>query len=353
MPQKIIICNDFDKELQDAIQNHPAESLFLLTDTNTQELCLPRLQQNKTLKNRPVCVIGAGDDFKHIDTVVKVWNFLCDNGATRKSTLINLGGGMVTDLGGFTASTFKRGMNYINIPTTLLGAVDAAVGGKTGINFNGLKNEVGVINPSGSVLINTEFFKTLDYVNKVSGMAEILKHALIDSKKEWDKVLRFDIDKFDLTELKEVLSSSIKVKERIVAEDPYEKNIRKALNFGHTFGHALESLSHERKTPALHGYAVAWGMICELYLSHKLLGFPKDTLSQAVNLIKETYGALAVTCKDYDHLFELMKHDKKNDTVEEINFTLLDKIGGIKTNQHTSKKQIFEALDFYCDSVGL
>lgn len=350
--QQVIICNNFISELLGAIGNQPAESIFILTDSNTRELCLPRIKAHDKLASAHVLTIGAGDSHKHLDTLASVWQFLCDNGATRKSLLINLGGGMVTDLGGFAASTFKRGMRYINIPTTLLGAVDAAVGGKTGINFNGLKNEVGVINSAEYVLIDTTFFQTLDHQNLVSGWAEILKHALIYNKEEWARVLAFDIEKFDLAELKPILADSISVKERIVEEDPSEQNIRKALNFGHTVGHAFESMSYEKGTPVLHGHAVAWGMICELYLSHKLLGFPKETLVQAVQLIKETYGSFFVSCKDYDRLFELMTHDKKNDT-KEINFTLLGGIGDIRTNQHATQKMIFESLDFYCDSVGL
>lgn len=350
--QQVIICNDFISELIHAIGNQPSESIFILTDENTNKLCLPAIYKHNCFANSHVCVIRAGDSHKNIEALSAVWQFLSENGATRKSLLINLGGGMITDLGGFAASTFKRGMRYINIPTTLLGAVDAAVGGKTGINFNGLKNEIGVINSAELVLVETSFFKTLDHDNLLSGMAEILKHALIYKQSEWDKVVAFDMNTFDLAQLKPILAESIAVKERIVEQDPYEKNLRKALNFGHTVGHAFESISYEKGRPVLHGYAVAWGMIAELYLSHKLLGFSKETLLQAVKLIKDVYGSFFISCKDYDRLFELMTHDKKNDT-KEINFTLLGGIGDIRTNQNTTQKEIFEALDFYCDSVGL
>lgn len=350
--QQVIISDNFLPELSKLIENQSAESIFILTDENTNKLCLPKIKTHEKVAKAHVLIIGAGDSHKHLETLANVWTFLSQNGATRKSMIINLGGGMVTDLGGFAASTFKRGMKYINIPTTLLGAVDAAVGGKTGINFNGLKNEIGVINPANAVLIDTSFFQTLDHQNLVSGYAEILKHALIYSQEEWNKVCAYDIEKFDLGELKSILADSIAVKERIVEQDPYEQNLRKALNFGHTVGHAFESISYEKNRPVLHGYAVAWGMICELYLSHKLLGFPKDTLLQAVSLIKTVYGPFSITCDDYDRLFELMTHDKKNDT-KEINFTLLGNIGDIRTNQHATQKVIFECLDFYRDSVGL
>ena len=352
--QKVIITSDLRADMRSVLDGRAPESIFILADETTNKQCLPALMDAcPELKACKVCVIGAGDTHKHLDTLASVWQFLSESGATRRSTMINVGGGMVTDLGGFAASTFKRGMSYINVATTLLGAVDAAVGGKTGINFNGLKNEIGVINSSEAVVIDTEFFSTLDHANKVSGMAEMLKHGLISNAEEWRKVSSFDMEKFDLKELRPLLASSIAVKERIVEEDPTEKNIRKALNFGHTFGHAFESFSHEKGTPALHGYAVAWGMIPELYLSHVLLGFDKNILSQAVRLIRETYGVMSITCDNYDHLFELMTHDKKNVVKDEINFTLLGGIGDIRINQHASRKLIDEAFDFYRDSMGL
>lgn len=350
--QKVIICDDFHAELSAILENIASENIFIITDENTKEYCLPALLEIPKLSKSKIITIKSGDSHKNIQTLTEVWQFLVDNGATRKSMIINLGGGMVTDLGGFAASTFKRGARYINIPTTILGAVDAAVGGKTGINFNGLKNEIGIINPAEVVLIDTSFFKSLNRENLLSGMAEILKHALIYSTQEWDKVKGFDIDQFDFIQLKDVLRDSIGVKEKIVEQDPNEQGIRKSLNFGHTVGHAFETFSYETKQPALHGYAVAWGMICELYLSHKIFNFPKDILLQAVALIKEAYGSFFISCKDYDRLFDLMTHDKKNDS-KEINFTLLASIGDIKINQHVSQKDIFEALDFYRDSVGI
>ena len=260
--------------------------------------------------------------------------------------MINVGGGMITDIGGFTASTFKRGLRYINVSTTLLGAVDAATGGKTGINFMGLKNEIGVFAPADAVLINIDFFKTLDVENLRSGYAEMVKHALIDTKDEWEKVLKYDIEKFDLEELKLLLINSFRIKERIVEEDPYEANIRKALNLGHTFGHAFESWSYKTEKPALHGYAVMWGLLCELYLSHVKLNFPKEELLRLKYLKKEYYGTYEFHCQQYETLFELMTHDKKNES-KEINFTLLGDIGDIRINQTATKEEIFECFDWF------
>jgi 3-dehydroquinate synthase len=295
--------------------------------------------------------IGAGDIHKNIETLAHVWKELGDNGATRHSLMINLGGGMVTDLGGFAASTFKRGIKYINIPTTLLAMVDASVGGKTGINFNGLKNEIGVFSPAQSVLIATEFLKTLDMNNILSGYAEMLKHGLISATGHWAELLKFDMNNIDYQALQTLVDKSVKIKEDIVTQDPYEKGIRKALNLGHTVGHAFESLAMETNRPVLHGYAVAWGIVCELYFSHLKVGFPKDKLRQTLQFIKDNYGVFVFDCKQYDRLYEFMTHDKKN-SAGIINFTLMGEIGDIRINQSATKQEIMDMLDFYRESMG-
>lgn len=340
------ICENFISELDQAIGTQSSDSIFVLTDENTRNLCLPIAMQCEKLKGCHVISIPSGDENKNVDSAVVIWKYLSENGATRKSLMINLGGGMVTDIGGFAAATFKRGMRYINVSTTLLGAVDAATGGKTGINFGGLKNEIGVFSPSETVLISIDFFKSLDNKNIRSGYAEMVKHALIDSPQEWENVLKFDLEDIDFDELKVLLQRSIRIKERIVELDPFEANIRKALNFGHTFGHAFESWSYIAKKPVLHGYAVMWGMLCELYLSFIKLDFPKDELLRLKYLIKENYGTFEFNCQHYDLLFDLMTHDKKNDS-KEINFTLLGDVGDIRINQTATKEQIFECFDFF------
>jgi 3-dehydroquinate synthase len=257
---------------------------------------------------------------------------------------------MVTDLGGFAASTFKRGINFINIPTTLLAMVDASVGGKTGINFNGLKNEIGVFNESRFVILNTCFLRTLDTENLLSGYAEMLKHSLIANEKMWAGHLNFSLEQdVESEEFALLLRQSVELKERIVTEDPKEQGIRKALNVGHTIGHAFESFAIQTHRPILHGYAVAYGIICELYLSVVKTGFPTDKMRQTVRFIREHYGSFPITCDDYDTLIELMTHDKKN-TSGIINFTLLGGIGDIRINQSASKEEIKEALDFYRES---
>ena len=202
---------------------------------------------------------------------------------------------MVTDLGGFAASTFKRGINYINIPTTLLSMVDASVGGKTGINFRGLKNEIGVFNNAETVILDTQFLKTLDSENILSGYAEMLKHGLISDEKMWAELMLFDVEQPDFGKLQQMVEDSVAVKQRIVTEDPTEQGIRKALNLGHTTGHAFESYALS-KQPILHGYAVAYGLICELYLSAIKTGFPTDKMHQTVSFIHEHYGKMSITC---------------------------------------------------------
>jgi 3-dehydroquinate synthase len=252
---------------------------------------------------------------------------------------------MVTDLGGFAASTFKRGINFINIPTTLLAMVDASVGGKTGINFGGLKNEIGVFNDSKYVILDASFLKSLDHENICSGYAEMLKHGLISNDKMWAELINFNLQQPDLKQLQQMIASNVKVKEQVVTKDPFEQGLRKALNLGHTFGHAFESWALKR-TPILHGYAVAYGLICELYLSAIKAGFPTDKMRQTVTFIRENYGTLGITCDDYPELIELMHHDKKNQNGI-INFTLLSAIGEIKINQTANEDEIKETLDFF------
>ena len=343
--QKVIISEQLEKVLTEAVATCHADRSFILTDKTTMALCWPVIQNYSYIKNAKTITIKAGDTHKNLESISHVWSELQRMGATRHSLLINLGGGMVTDLGGFAASTFKRGISFINIPTTLLSMVDASVGGKTGINFGGLKNEIGVFNNANCVILDTTFLQTLDEENILSGYAEMLKHGLISTEAHWVELMNFNIETPDLKELGNLVAKSVQVKERIVTEDPTEKSIRKALNLGHTVGHAFESLALQRK-PVLHGYAVAWGLVCELYLSVAKTGFPVDKMRQMARYIFMHYSKMPITCDDYPTLLELMTHDKKN-TGSDINFTLLGGIGDIRINQTATKEEIEEALDFY------
>ena len=351
MAQKVIFSEQLERTLETAIGECHPDRLFVLTDDNTRRLCWPVVKDYGCLAAAQLITIPAGDEHKNLTSLSHVWQQLQQGGATRHSLMVCLGGGMVTDLGGFAASTFKRGIAFINIPTTLLAMVDASVGGKTGINFCGLKNEVGVFSEAQAVIICTRFLQTLDMQNVLSGYAEMLKHGLISNKEHWAELLRFPIESLNRQDaedssdgqdpsggLASLLARSVAVKERIVEADPHEQGLRKALNLGHTIGHAIEEWSfisfNTRKSnqtplpsggdgggslsPLLHGYAVAYGLVGELYLS-------------------------AVKC--HFALLRLMTHDKKN-TAGTINFTLLSDIGELQLNQSATDEEICEALDF-------
>ena len=371
MQQQIIISNDIEHDLATAVAESEHDRVFVLTDDTTHECCLPKVAALLAQHDAVPITIPHGDQHKTLAALGDVWTALQQGGATRHSLLINLGGGMVTDLGGFAAATFKRGINFINIPTTLLAMVDAAVGGKTGVNFGGLKNEVGAFADARFVIINTCFLDTLDAENLCSGYAEMLKHALISDERMWAEHVNFDLSQPDLAELQRMVAESIAVKERIVTEDPHEHGIRKALNFGHTIGHALEEFALQqaggavvstapnnqltsggtaisnapKNRPLLHGYAVAFGLIGELYMSARKAGFPIERLHQTARFIRENYAQTEFTCNDYPTLLNLMRHDKKNMSGV-INFTLLHNIGDIRINQTATDEEIREALDF-------
>lgn len=346
MKQEVVISDYLEKDLSTAIAACAPDKLFVLVDETTQTRCWSKLNHLTCLHDAHLITVAATDIHKDIETLSQVWKALSNGGATRHSCLINLGGGMITDLGGFAASTFKRGISFINIPTTLLGMVDAAVGGKTGINFNGLKNEVGTFSDARVVLLNTLFLDTLDPQNLRSGYAEMLKHGLISNTEMWAELVNFHLETPDLKQLQDMVAQSVQVKQRIVELDPHEQALRKALNLGHTIGHAFESWALKQGHPILHGYAVAYGLACELYLSAVKTGFPVDKMRQTLQFISAHYGTLGFTCDDYPLLLQLMQHDKKN-TSNRINFTLLADIGEIKIDQTATEDEIKAALDFY------
>ena len=358
--QKVILSENLEQTLTEAIQTVPHDRLFIVCDTNTRKLCLPLVSGFECLKGAYVITILPDDEHKSLQQVETVWTELQRQGATRHSLCVNIGGGMVTDLAGFALSTFKRGMSFINIPTTLLAMVDASVGGKTGFNYGGLKNEIGVFSNADAVILDSIFLRTLDRENILSGYAEMLKHGLImptpspsprdGSSTPWGRLLSFDVEQPDLVELGRMVADSVQVKQRIVLEDPREQGLRKALNLGHTVGHAFEAMALAKGHPVLHGYAVAWGLMCELYLSVVKTGFPVDTMRQVNSFILEHYGRMTITCDDYPTLLQLMTHDKKN-TGSDINFTLLRNVGDLALNQTATKEEIEEALDFYREGL--
>lgn len=310
------------------------EEFYILCDSNTESLaeglglnCIKRV------------VIPAGEKNKNIESVQRIWDVLEENHASREATLVNVGGGMITDLGGFAASTFKRGIHFINMPTTLLAMVDAGFGGKTAINHAGIKNLVGTFAEPDEVWIKPEMLKSLDSRNMRAGWVEMVKHGLIDSENLYRETLGVDLERID----KDIIERSAKVKRRIVAEDPREKGLRKILNLGHTAGHAFETIGEGQ---LLHGEAVAYGLIVAIYLSVVKLEFNKSVLTEMRHWVIENFGILPFDCKSYDRLWEAMLNDKKNGENGNVRMVLLRAIGKAEWGIEVTKDEMFEAIDF-------
>ena len=322
-------------------------NVFIIVDSNTNEFCLtkflPYLATDLTIE---IVEFEAGEPNKNIETCVQLWNVLTELGADRKSLILNLGGGVVTDLGGFVASTFKRGVDFIHIPTTLLAMVDASVGGKNGIDLGNLKNQVGVINVPKMVLIDTQYLETLSKPEMRSGFAEMLKHGLIYDKSYWEQFL--DLKAIDFADFDTLIHRSVVIKNEIVMQDPTEKSIRKALNFGHTLGHAIESyfLENENKKSLLHGEAIAIGMILESFISLEKGLLNQEEYNQIKTTIKAIYDDVVFEKTDIDPILELLIHDKKNE-YGNIQFALIEGVGKIKINQSVENDLILKAFENY------
>lgn len=337
---------DLDLSIRDATVATPIEQIFLLTDENASIHCLPLVLKTITIPREHILTIPAGDSNKTLAFTEQIWNFLFSHGATRSSLLLNLGGGMICDMGGFAAATYMRGISYVNIPTTLLADVDAASGGKVGINYNGIKNAIGTFARPKAVIISADFLATLPTKEFLSGFAEMLKHSLISSPLELNRILSYDIDSAPHDELCTLIERSLIIKNYIVEQDPEEHGLRKSLNFGHTIGHAIEQYQLRAGDPIPHGYAVFYGLLAELYLSVKLLGLNDSVIRQCLPLLYNYYGKPQCSCRDQDELIELMRHDKKNIAARHINFTLLKAVGNARINQECADADIREALDW-------
>lgn len=340
--------NEFGYEaLNQYLAENNYSKIFILADSNTNEICLPSFLPNLATEI-PIEIIEfeSGESFKNIETCYEIWNVLTELGADRKSILINVGGGVVTDLGGFVASTFKRGIDFINVPTSLLAMVDASVGGKTGIDLGNIKNQIGVINNPKMVLIDTDFLGTLPQIEMRSGLAEMLKHGLIADKAYWENFL--DLSQLDFADFDQLIHRSVVIKNEIVSEDPTEKGIRKALNFGHTLGHAIEShfLENSDKPTLLHGEAVAVGMILESYLSLEQNLISVEEYHQIKETILSVFGQVSFDQDDQTAIIDLLVHDKKNE-FGHVQFVLLDGIGKVKINQKVENKTIIKAFEDY------
>lgn len=333
--------------LNDLLQQKKYSKIFILVDNNTNEHCLP-LFLSEVITDIPLEIIEiySGEEFKNIETCTQVWLALSELEADRKSLLINLGGGMVTDLGGFVASTYMRGIDFVNVPTTLLAMVDASVGGKTGVDLGTLKNQIGVINNPLGVIIDSRFLATLAAEELRSGMAEMFKHGLIQSENYWQKML--NLSTLTIEDLDMLIYESVVIKNNVVKQDPNEKNLRKTLNFGHTLGHAIESycLQNPNRRKLLHGEAIAIGMILAAFLSREKLNFPNDKCTEIKKVLSQYFEKQHFTEEDINEIINLMKFDKKN-SYGNINFVLLENIAEPKLDCLVENKLIYKAFEYY------
>lgn len=345
------VCKDAAVPLKILIETQQPANVFFVADTNTVAFAAELASKIGEITETHVIEVAAGDVNKNIDSLAGIWLELSRKGATRRSVIVNVGGGMITDLGGFAAATFKRGIKYINVPTTLLGAVDAATGGKTAINFNGLKNEIGAFALPAATIVSPVYFKSLSEQEFLSGYAEMMKTALLFDKKLFMKMLEPDDFRADEALFMDALERCMAHKGYVTGADPVENGLRKTLNLGHTAGHAIESLCLEKKRAVPHGVAVAYGLLTEMILSHFLLKFPSETLHQYARMLKEYYPPLPFGCPDIDRLFEFMRHDKKNATPTQPVFTLLEDVGRPVIDCCPDMDEIKQALEMTRDMM--
>lgn len=325
--------------------NYRQKQLFVILDENSLKYCYPKIAEilNNSAQTELI-EIESGEHNKNIDICKGIWEALTDMKADRSALVINLGGGVICDMGAFVASTYKRGIDFINIPTTLLAQADASVGGKTGIDLNGIKNQIGLFSFPKAVFVDPVFLHTLEKNQLLSGFAEIIKHGLIADAELWDNIKTEKPDNYFFDEL--IIHKAITIKNKIVNEDPYEKHKRKLLNFGHTIGHALETFGLENPEKfLLHGEAVAIGLMAETFLSYKKNKLDEKKMNEICAYIKKNYRSIDYDNTDYHRIIELMKNDKKNND-NKINFTLLSEIGNALYDNYIEIPLIKEALDF-------
>ena len=338
---------DAYRKLNSFIFSSKPSTIFILVDENTNEKCLPiLLEELKIQQSIEIVEIKSGEENKNLDTCSQVWNTLTDLGADRKSLLINLGGGVITDLGGFVASAFKRGISFINIPTTLLSMVDASVGGKTGVDLGVLKNQIGLFSDPEMVLIDPRYLKTISERELRSGLAEIIKYGLTYDKNLWNEINNFK--EININNISTLIHRSIEIKNEVVTKDPKENGLRKILNFGHTLGHAIESyfLESKNKENLTHGEAIVVGMITEAYISEELLGFPLNEVHIIKKTLLKIYGKIPMSKADHKGITTLLIHDKKN-VGGKVNFVLLNAFESFELDCEVEKELVIDALDYY------
>ncbi len=341
----ISVLDDDFSSLNLFLEQQLISKIFILTDENTHLFCLPTLLGNmETQLPFEIIEIDPGEEMKTIQTAVQLWEILAEYEADRSSLLINLGGGVISDVGGFVASTFKRGIRFINIPTSLLGMCDAAVGGKTGIDFHSLKNMIGTFAMPEKIFLYPKFLETLPFRELRSGFAEMLKHGLIADAGHWQNLT--SLESLSLEGIIPFIDDSTAIKNAIVEQDFHEKNIRKTLNLGHTVGHAIETLFLQKQAPVTHGEAIAAGMLCETFLSYEQKLISIEILESIRLKITKYFPKFSIDERDFELLIQLMQQDKKN-SGSVINFSLINGIGSCLFNQQCSEKAIFNSLNYY------
>ncbi len=329
------------ESLNEFIEKYAPSKILVIDDENTHHYCYPQFKKNIAFDHE-VISIPPGEKNKNIETVQQLWQKMLELNLDKQSLVINLGGGIVTDLGGFVASTFKRGIPFIHVPTSLLAMVDAAIGGKNGINFGGAKNQVGVISPPEMILIDYDFLSTLPQEEIQSGYAEMLKHGLIADQNYWENLIN-DFDKRE--NIKENIKKSIQIKDNVIKQDPHEKGLRKILNFGHTLGHAIESYSHELNSPLTHGHSIALGMILSIYLSYMKTGLEFTFVNKVKKALITQYPHPEWTDQDIKNIRKYLKFDKKNISGKVL-FVLLNEPGMPKYNVEIAPSLIEEAFKY-------
>lgn len=327
---------------------HPAVSkIYILVDENTHMHCVAPLVRNiNLLENAEILEIDAGEEQKNIEIVNRLWQVLADNNVDRQALIINLGGGVISDMGGFMASIYKRGIRFINIPTSLLAMVDASIGGKTGVDFGTVKNQLGCFSNPEAVFIWPEFLKTLPKEELLSGFGEIVKYALINDLQFWNIIRNLEFT--EIEDFDEFIFESIEIKSNIVAADPKEQGLRKVLNFGHTYGHAFESLSmmHSGNTKLSHGKAIALGIICDLWHSVQKSTFPESVFIEIKDYIFKNFGSFSIQDNQIGQLLDLMKKDKKNSD-NKIATILLESIGNPIADKHICEEEVYNCLKYF------
>jgi 3-dehydroquinate synthase len=340
--ESIIFSDALANDLEDLLNGQQYSKIGVITDSNTLKYCYPLIKAHLPA-DHSLYSFQAGEANKTIHTCMQIWQWMTEEGFDRKALILNVGGGVVGDMGGFCAATYKRGIRFINLPTTLLSQVDASVGGKLGVDFNGFKNHIGVFTSPDTVFIASDFLATLPEAELRSGYAEVIKHGLIQDADYFSELKADDWQKQDW---KSIIAHSVSIKKDVVTQDPLESGLRKILNFGHTIGHAFETFYLGSSQHLLHGEAIAIGMICEAYLATKKSGLSKQELEHLTELLLKVYGKFEFELGAVSDIVQLCAQDKKNDG-QVLNFSLLKSIGNCTYNIPVLPEEIHEAILYY------